>query len=260
MTTIAMNPVGAAPFAVGASISKTFRIFGKGWWKFFVLTLVPMAPYYIYQLVTQPLTPQAAIARQMQMQTHLVAYLVGMGVSFIVGIALQSLAYATCLYGAYETMRGKDFSIAESFSVGLGRLAPVLGTAVAVGILTGLASLLLVVPGAIVYLMMYVALPVCVVERLGPFDSVRRSRLLTKGSRWKILGLLLLMCLAIMIVGAVFGGIGAALAGLRGYAIGAGLVSVLIYSFFAVLAAVVYHDLRVAKEGVDIETLTSVFE
>ena len=260
MTTIAINPVGAAPFAVGASISKAFRIFGKGWWKFFVLTLVPMAPYYIYKLATEPLTPQAALARQAQMQTHLTSYIAGAGLFFIVGMALQYLAYATCLYGAYQTMRGKDFSIGESFSVGFGRLLPILGTALAAGTLAGLAGILLLVPGVMVYLMMYVALPVCVVERRRPFDSMGRSRFLTKGSRWKILGLLLLMWLVIAIVGAVFGGIGAAIAGLRGYAIGASLVSILVCSFFAVLAAVVYYDLRVAKEGVDIETLTSVFE
>jgi len=39
----------------------------------------------------------------------------------------------------------------------------------------------------------FLAVPVCVLERLGPFRSMERSRMLTKGGRWLILGIALLL-------------------------------------------------------------------
>jgi len=48
-------------------------------------------------------------------------------------------------------------------------------------------------PGLIVFTMWFVATPACVVERLGPFRSMGRSRQLTKGHRWKIFGTIVLI-------------------------------------------------------------------
>jgi len=256
MSAIPLSGVGGAPFGVGAAIAKSFAIFAKGWWKFFVLTLIPLAPYYVFEFATQPTTLEGVAAGQQAGG----AYFASLGFRTLLAMALSALANVTCLYGAYQIMRGKDFTIGESFSAGFSRLLPALGTSLAVVILVMVGFIVLVVPGMIALLMMYVALPVCVVERLGPFASMSRSRFLTKGSRWKLLGLALLMYLAILVLGGIFGGIGAYLGGFMGYRIGAMPVSIFIYAFFSVLAAVVYHDLRVAKEGVDIETISGVFD
>ena len=256
MSAIPLSGVGGAPFGVGAAIGKAFGVFARGWWKFFVLTLIPLAPYYLYDFVTQPTTLAGIQAAQTQGAT----YFAGLGLRIVIAMALQALANATCLYGAYQIMRGKDFSIGESLSAGLSRVTLAIGTSLAVAVLVYVGFILLFVPGVIVMLMMYVALPVCVVERLGPFASMGRSRFLTKGARWKLLGMLLLMFLAIAVLGAIFGGIGGYVGGLVGYKIGAMPVTIFVYAFFSVLAAVVYHDLRVSKEGVDVETLAGVFD
>ena len=39
----------------------------------------------------------------------------------------------------------------------------------------------------------FLAAAVCVLERLGPFQSMERSRMLTKGGRWLILGIALVL-------------------------------------------------------------------
>jgi len=104
-----------------------------------------------------------------------------------------------------------------------------------------------------------VAVPACVVERLGPFRSLGRSRALTKGYRWRIFGIWLVLALV--------SGIGSNILGLilapAGTAITV-LVSMVwqasMTAYQAISAAVIYHDLRVAKEGVDIEHIASVFD
>ncbi len=45
--------------------------------------------------------------------------------------------------------------------------------------------------------MLYVAVPVCVIEKQGVIASLSRSRALTKGYRWQIFGLFLL----VMVIG-----------------------------------------------------------
>src|SRR5258708_17090641 len=77
------------------------------------------------------------------------------------------------------------------------------------GLAVMFASMLFIVPGLILYMMWSVATPACVVERLGPFRSMARSRALTKGHRWKIFGLLLLTLIPGVIIGAVIGALGA---------------------------------------------------
>ena len=246
----------AAPFRVGGSISKAFDVFRKGWWKFFVLTLIPTAPYYLFDLLTAPATLQAVAERQAAGG----AYFWGLGFRMVLGIVLSALANATCLYGAYQVMRGRDFSIGESLANGLRRLASVAGTSLLTGLAFMAGLMLLVVPGFIVGAMVFVALPACVIEKLGPFASFGRSRALTKGSRWKLFGLILLAYFGLAVTAGVLGGIGAYAGGLVGYKVGTLPGTVLFTAFVSVLTAVVYHDLRVAREGVDIETLANVFD
>jgi uncharacterized membrane protein len=123
----------------------------------------------------------------------------------------------------------------------------------------------------ILYMMWFVATPVCVVEQLGPFRSLGRSRELTKGHRWKLFGLMLVILIPALIVGAILGavvavlGTGWFLSMSTALATPLGQVVNLIWSaawsaFYAVTVVVTYHDLRVAKEGIDTEQIAAVFE
>jgi hypothetical protein len=118
----------------------------------------------------------------------------------------------------------------------------------------------------------FVTTPVCVVERVGPFRSLGRSRQLTKGHRWRILGLVLLIAIPGLIVGAIVGVVTLFTLGPSGFlTLDAALTSSLDKlvglvwkatwgAFFAAAIAVTYHDLRVAKEGLTTEQIAAVFE
>jgi len=122
-----------------------------------------------------------------------------------------------------------------------------------------LGMILLIVPGIILMLMWYVALPACVVEGLGPVGSLMRSAELTKGHRWQILGLI--------IVVAIVGGIIVGIAGATGVTLGGVAVAIIQYLvqsivgvYGAVLIVVLYRDLRVAKDGIGTEQIAAVFD
>jgi hypothetical protein len=223
------------------------------------------------------------------------------GFTLLVTIVLGLLSQAIVFYGVFQDMRGRPVRLGDCLKVGLRRFFPLMGFAICAGVamlayfgflglalvtlitkmfsplLATLAFLLLLVPLVIVFLTWFVATPACVVERLGPFRSMGRSRALTKGHRWKILGLSLVMLIPAMIVAGVITAVMASLGIGVNLKIGAffslsrtlnsvaGEVVSLIWTaiwtaFCAILIAVAYHDLRVAKEGVDTEHIAAVFE
>jgi len=250
MSDISINEVTAsgAPFRIGVALSKTFSILSSRLGSFLLLAFVPLIPVLAVTLVVVsgsqrgPLGPSAGALG---------------GLSGILTFVLGIVAQATTLYAAFQQMGDKPFSIGESLSVGLGRSLPVVGVALLSALGIVLAALLFLVPGIIVACMLYVAVPVCVIEKAGVFESLNRSGVLTRGYRWQIFGLLALVTIA-----AFIGGVVVALLG--GVALWAKLLSfgwqVVTTAFGAVLAAVVYHDLRVAKEGIDIDDLANVFD
>lgn len=121
--------------------------------------------------------------------------------------------------------------------------------------------LALVVPGFILATMLWVAVPSAVVEQQGLLNALRRSFELTRGHRFRILALILL----IAVVGGVADLVFAAIAAL----IGMGLVSpdvflqcagIVVWSLLGTIAVVCYHDLRLLKEGPSARSVARVFD
>jgi hypothetical protein len=179
---------------------------------------------------------------------------------FIATLVLNVLSQAIVLYGAFEDMRGLPVNLGESIKVGLRRFFPVLGVAICMPLLAGLAAILLLFPGLMVMTMLFVSVPACVVERLGPFKSMGRSAWLTKGHRWKIFGI----WIAVLFVGgtaqSILNGVARAAGGVVIGLVVSVLCGAILGAFNAILAVVAYHDLRVAKEGVDTDQIAAVFD
>jgi hypothetical protein len=104
-----------------------------------------------------------------------------------------------------------------------------------------------------------VALPACVVEGLGPIASLARSRRLTQGYRWRILAVVLIFA---ALLGLLYFPLEALVPPLGSWWGGLiVLVCMALGSAFAfVIPAAIYHELRHAKEGRDIQSLAAVFD
>ena len=190
----------------------------------------------------------------------------------ILTLGLWTLSQAIVLFGAFQVMRGRSIDLAESARIGLRRVFSVLGLAISVPVLCFLAALVFLVPGVILYLIWFVATPVCVVEQLGVFRSMGRSAELTKGYRWRIFGLQLVILISVVIIASIVGAVASAILGASGVsALSATLNATLgqsvnvignaIWTAFSdIVIGVTYHDLRVAREGVDTEQIAAVFE
>jgi hypothetical protein len=119
-------------------------------------------------------------------------------VNWLSQAAPQSLFIAAATWVGAETLAGRPPALAETARQGLRLFLPVLLAQVLYLMAVVAGSVLLVVPGIIVALMWMLVTPVLVVERLGIIEAFKRSRVLTKGHRWALLGLIVVYTLTVV--------------------------------------------------------------
>ena len=109
--------------------------------------------------------------------------------------------------------------------------------------------------------MLWVAIPAAVIEKPGVIGSLSRSADLTKGYRWQIFGIIVIVTVIALVAGfAIAFAIVVSDADPTILVLGNLIITALFTAFWAVISAVGYHDLRVVKEGVGIEELAAVFD
>jgi hypothetical protein len=175
--------------------------------------------------------------------------------SFILG----TFAQAIVVYAAFQDLRGRQPNGVESMRVGLSRVFPVIIASIMTGLVVVVGLVLCIIPGLIALTALAVVIPACVVEQLGPIDSMSRSADLTTGHRWPILGVgvaYVVITLAVMASLAVVAS-GKATVAMQ---LAEWLWGVLATSFTSVYAAILYHDLRAVREGIGIDEIASVFD
>jgi hypothetical protein len=248
--------VAAAHFAktdlrVGSIINRSGAVLSRHFLTFFIVTLIAYSPALLIASVqtTEPIEPSEALSQ---------ALWALLGVLLL--MVLSTLSYAIILHATFQDMRRRPVRLAESLNVGLSRFLPLIGLAFVAGFLIVLGLILLIIPGLILYTMWFVGLPACVVERLGPWTSLRRSRELTKGHRWKLFALALVIPVVnggiSKVIVVVLTALAGPIVGLTGQLIWTGIAA----AFTGVVFTVTYYELRMIKEGVDIEQITAVFD
>ncbi len=191
----------------------------------------------------------------------LIAQLVGM-----------SFAQASIARVALDHLAGSPpRSAIDGLGAALMRIVPATLVIVLSALATLLGLALLIIPGVLVWLAFFVALPATMAEHCGPIAAIRRSVELTEGHRGKILGAALVIalvccafpccCLFVSAFGALGTEPGAAqvtpaplrllVTALRMCGQAFMLVS------FSTLSAVTYARLRSHRERIDVEAITN---
>ena len=160
-----------------------------------------------------------------------------------------------------EAYLGRSPLFGDAMRFAGSRFGAILGANIMSGILTFLATLALVIPGIVVACGYSVAAEAAALESGSSSDALRRSWELTKGFRWKALalgvvsiGLILVVFVGAGVVGGILGGV---MGGLDVVLVVLGAcVSLLIYPVISCVFTVFYYDLRVRKEGFDLEMLS----
>ncbi|WP_158814375.1 hypothetical protein [Methylocapsa sp. S129] len=237
---------------IGDVFSRSRKMYAAHWAAYTGIVTIANAPFLAIGAIGGYL---ATIGRQATPSAIGAAIVGG-----LFALACLMLAHAAIYAGVSQEISGRPFAFGQSISAALRRSPAFLALILLLWLYAALAVLLLVIPALIVLCVYVVAFPACIVERLGPIQSLSRSAFLTKGNRWRIFGLLIVLYLGTALASQLI----IFLAKLAGGAIFSALVSLPIQgfvgSFSAVTIGVLYAQLRVAREGVDIEPIAKVFD
>lgn len=159
-----------------------------------------------------------------------------------------------------EAYLGRTPEFGESLRFAVGKMGGLFISGFAVGIVTSLAFLALVIPAIIVFCGLAVTVPVVVLEPLpSATDALRRSWSLTNGQKGRVFLLFLVVVLLALVT--LFGvgflvGIAVLIRPLMILAmILYALLILFIYPFTSCVQTLLYYDLRVRKEAFDLELL-----
>jgi hypothetical protein len=182
----------------------------------------------------------------------------------VINIVSGALAQAACLKAVSDTYLGTETGWRDSLRFGFRRLGSLLWLTLIHGVIVLLAFAACIVPGVWLYVAWSVAIPVLLIEGPRGFQALRRSFNLVRRRWWPTAGVL---ALANLLATAVAAGIGLLslpllFAGrdnefvydLASAVLGAA-ASVLTIPFVAAVVAVIYFDLRVRKEGFDLQLM-----
>ena len=191
---------------------------------------------------------------------------------YVISLSVLSLvATGATVFIVAESYLGRPISAREALSRATPFLGRILVCSLLISLAVGIGFLLLVVPGIILAVGLSLAIPVVVLEPgTSASAALSRSWELTRGSRWRIfgLGVTLLVLLyvpfvaitgliALILPGRAVNMLGTSSVGsIAALSIG-GLVQMFIYPLFYCVLTVTYYDLRVRKEGFDLELLAS---
>jgi hypothetical protein len=240
-STAAIVPTG--DFRVSAVVSRSASLLWRRLPSFFLVGLVVSLPILLLA-IKERADPAAEEAPSD------LFWLMFVLVSLMV---FSTIGQAVIVHAAFQDMRRKPVRLVESLNAAVQRFWPLIGLALA-GLLTMMGLM-----GLIFSTLWFVSLPACIVEQLGPWTSLYRSRELTRRYRWKAFGLALLLLIPSFGSSVLERWVTAATSPVVGV-VGELMWTGIWTAFTAIITIVTYHDLRVVKEGTDIEQVAVVFD
>jgi hypothetical protein len=222
-------------------------------------------PSVVFNWLEQGLRPQL-VDRYAQLGFFAIA----LG-SVVIGLILSALVQGALVHATVSYSNGQRASFGESAQTGLRMVFPLVGVAILLALGVGIGFMFLFVPGIILYVMWSVATPALVVERTGVFEAFGRSRALTKGARWKVFGIELIIVLIMWAISGVIGvllfrslGLDTMQAMARGglpigWLIANVILATLVNAFWSTIQNSLYIELRNWKEGHSDAALQDIF-
>lgn len=259
---------GTAKLDIGRVISQTFSVIGRNFTTFlllsFLLSGLPQGVIGYLQVATLGAPGAAGMNFDPSMITSWL-------VSLLAVVVTASILQGTLVFATVQDMNGQKPDIGACLAVGFRAFLPLLAVSLLFGLAIAGGMILLIVPGIMIGVAWCVCVPALVAERTSITGAFGRAGELTRNNRWRIFGLFLIVWLALIVIGAVVGGIAGGLmlsqSGMEPAAMALNPLQVVLNVIINTLSslvmstgiAVLYVELRRLREGAAPQWLAEVF-
>ena len=245
----------------GALLDRAFRLYANNFALLLGITAVAYVPLYglmlmISSSISGDIGPAAG---QLWVIVSQVIFII-LWASIALPISVGAATYAIS-----ERYMGNEVTAGDALSRALHQLWTMSVAQVSAGLRIMIGFVLLIVPGVLWSLSYTLIVPAIMVEGLKSGPSLKRSWELVKGQRGKVFAVMLVINLLALLIGFGIGSVvkmvlplDSTSRGIFGNAID-NLMSVLLTPLGVVAEILLYYDLRIRKEGFDLEMLSRSF-
>ena len=264
------------PLGVGETLDAGFKIYKARFRTLVLCVLVPVVPITIVMILLLASVSDGAFTadRTFNNDTSGVTTsddgvaLAGVGITFLLNALMGLLATAACLRAVSAAYLGDDVTWQQSLRFGLRKLFPLVVATIVVAVCVFFGIFGFLIGAVFVFVRLAVVTPALVVEDIGPLKAVGRSWRLVKGRWWSTFGTTLIAYLLVGAIGQLIQTllIAPAFASGDNEVLGATMTGVgqvvsnaITLPLQAAILTVLYYDLRVRKEGLDLALLAERF-
>ena len=131
----------------------------------------------------------------------------GASVGGLAAVVTTAILQGALIYATIQDLNGQRPSVGASLATGLRNFLPLLVVTLLFVLAVAFGMVLLVVPGVMIACAWCVAVPALVADRTGIMGAFSRAAELTRGNRWQIFGLAVIVWVALLIIGLIFNAI-----------------------------------------------------
>lgn len=266
-------PPALRPLGAGETLDAAIKLYRRNAVTLWTIVALVVIPLQIFDVIVRRL----ALPSDVFLSGGTLYSFSGQSTGSVVIVLLASFLVAVATYiatgGVFEALissyLGRPATWRSSLAHARTRAGALIWLAVLSVVFVIIGFILLVIPGIWLMVAISVAVPALMFEGVGGFAAMKRSMNLVDGRWWATFGRLLaayvLLFAVIFGVSALIGALasGITLHNVTVFVALGGLVNaiatILIAPFVAAVATVIYIDLRVRKEALDIELLAQQF-
>jgi hypothetical protein len=258
------RPLPLRQMGIGELVDGAVKLYRRDWLALIGMAAIVLVPVTFLQLwATQSMVGSVYAFETEAEFEAMTAQLIVVTIVFVAVqlLIVQPFLVAAISRAAADAYLGERVTLGRTFRYALSRLPAILWITIITSIATIVGLFLFIIPGIIAMIRLSLTPAVVVVEDVRGTSAVGRSWRLTQGHFWRVLGTLILSGLISAIGAAVIQVPSEAISMMIGpdgwpvSALGAAVASVVVTPFSLLIVVLLYFDLRVRKEGYDIEVM-----
>lgn len=262
-------------FEVGRVLGRTFTAIKNNWLKFSLLSIaIAGLPMFLIGLFPYFMNGGEGMLADGGMSDAAIAgTITGSVIGFLAYILFSVLLQSILVHACFKDFAGETVSLQASAKTALKFLFPVLGMMILYVLSIMIGLMLFIIPGIILLLGWYIAIPVLLVEKCGVTEALGRSWSLCKGyKRWILLIVVILwvismvLTIVLTLLATPFGDpntaslTGGSLLFWLVYASMSAIAQALTVMINASAVAAIYYEIRDLREGITPMSIASVFD